>query len=302
MTPHHLVLATALISDYPLRPEFEDEASFKGQIYHSSNHKSASLTSDLANKRVAIIGAGPSGFDIAQDFANCGAKGVTLIQRSPLFVASLEAQEKFVLPAWKMMPLADADLTSTSMPLSIALTLMVGATQMMAQHDAQLLSGLETAGLSIKKGEDGMGLLHHQLLKGGHFYIDQGAGQMILDGRIEIERCLEGVRGFEHDAVILADDTRIEADVVVVATGLQPLTTVAQEIMGEEFLTKIGKLGQLDEENERIAVSVFRTYALGLILIKSLAVLATVRCSRLLVHDRQFYLESNFLEAIGFTD
>src|SRR5262249_33388440 len=154
VTPHHLVLATALISNYANRPEFENENSFAGQIYHSNKHKSASQTPDIGSKKVVVIGAGTSAFDIAQDFVNCGSKDVTLIQRSPLFVVSLEAQEKVVLPAWKMMPMDDADLVSNSMPVPIALTMMVGATQAMAQHDAPLLSGLEKAGLSIKRGED----------------------------------------------------------------------------------------------------------------------------------------------------
>ena len=255
VTCHHLVLATALISNEPFRPEFENENLFTGQVYHSISHKSASLIPDLGSKEVAIIGASVSAFDIAQDFVNSGARDVTIIQRSPLFVLSLEAQEKFVLAGWKMMPIDDADLVGNSFPLPIALTLLVGATHMMSQHDAKLLSGLEKAGLSVKRGEDGIGLLHHQLLKAGHFYIDQGACQMILDGKIKIKRCQEGVKGFDHNAVILADGTRIEADIAVVATGLKPSPVVVQQIMGEEFMEKVGKIGTYDAENERIAVS-----------------------------------------------
>ncbi|KFZ03221.1 hypothetical protein V502_11126 [Pseudogymnoascus sp. VKM F-4520 (FW-2644)] len=221
VTSRHLVLATGLISNDPLHPEFENESSFTGQIYHSITHKSASLIPDLGTKKVAIIGAGTSAFDIAQDFVNCGVKEVTIIQRSPMFILSLEAQDKFVLAGWHMMPMNDADLAGSSFPLPIALTLLVGATQMMAQHDAKLLSGLEKAGLSVKRGEDGIGLLHHQLLKAGHFYIDQGACQMIVDGKIKIKRSKEGVKGFDQNAVILADGTVIESDIVVVATGFK---------------------------------------------------------------------------------
>ena len=267
VTTRHLVLATALISSEPLRPEFENESSFTGQIYHSVSHKSARLIPDLAQKKVAIIGAGTSAFDIAQDFVNFGAKEVTIIQRSPLFVVSLEAQENFVLAGWKMMPMNDADLVSSSFPLPIALTLLVGATYAMAQHDAELLSGLERAGLSVKRGEDGIGILHHQLLKAGHFYIEQGAGQMIVDGKIKVKRCQEGVKGFDPNAVILADSTRIEADIVVVATGFKPFSVVAQQIMGGEFMAKAGLVGELDEEMERIAVSFQLPWFLSFLLI-----------------------------------
>ena len=255
VTSRHVVLATGLLSSDPVRPEFENESSFTGQLYHSAEHKSASLIPDLAAKKVAIIGAGTSAFDTAQDFVNCGAKEVTIIQRSPLFVWSLEAQDKFVLAGWQMMPMNDADLAGSSFPLPIALTLLVGATQAMAQHDAKLLSGLEKAGLAVKRGEDGIGVLHHQLLKAGHFYIDQGACQMIVDGKIKVKRSQEGVKGFDSNAVILADGARIEADIVVAATGFKRSSDVAEGIMGKDFMAKVGPVGELDEEKERIAVS-----------------------------------------------
>ena len=114
LTSRHVVLATGLISDTPVRPEFENESSFAGQIYHSSSHESASLIPDLNEKKVVIIGPGTSGHDIAQDFVNCGAKAVTMIQRGPLFVLSQEAQDKFVLAGWQLMPTKNADLVGGS--------------------------------------------------------------------------------------------------------------------------------------------------------------------------------------------
>ncbi|KFX91454.1 hypothetical protein O988_07743 [Pseudogymnoascus sp. VKM F-3808] len=253
LTPRHLVLATGLIGHTPLSPTFSNQSSFTGQIYHSHSHASARLIPSLSSKKVVIIGAGTSAFDIAQDFVNNGAKDVTIIQRSPTFVLSLEAQDKFVLAGWNAMATADADLVGSSFPVPIALTLLVGATQMMAQHDAELLSGLEKAGLAVKRGEDGVGILHHQLLKAGHFYIDQGACEMVVDGRIRIKRSEGGVKGFDTNAVVLADGTAVEADVVVVATGFKPSSETAREIMGEEFMAKVGRMGELDEEKERIA-------------------------------------------------
>jgi hypothetical protein len=219
------------------------------------SHKSARLIPDVSAKKVAIIGAGTSAFDVAQDFVNYGAKEVTIIQKSLMFVLTTEAQDKFVLAAWQMMPSNDADLAGSSFPLPIALTLIVGATQAMVQHDMRLLSGLEKAGLAVKRGEDGIGLLHHQLLKTGHFYIDQGACQMIVDGKIKIRRSQEGVKGFEPYAVILTEGSKIEADIVVSATGLKLSFDISERIMGKEFLEKVGRVGELDEEKERIAVS-----------------------------------------------
>lgn len=260
VTPHHVVLATGLLSETPVRPEFENEVSFNGQIYHSASHQSASQIPNLEGKKIVIVGAGTSAHDIAQDFVTHGAKAVTMIQRGPQFVLSTEAQDNFVFAGWKMMPTKEADLVGTSFPQAIALTLIVGATQMMAQHDAALLAEMEKAGMAIKRGEDGIGLLHHQLLKGGHFYIDQGACKMIADGKIKIEQSQEGVKGFDQKSVVLGNGTRVEADVVVLATGFHPAGQLTERIMGKEFSAKIGEVGSLDEEDERVAVSVTSFY------------------------------------------
>ncbi|RDW62447.1 hypothetical protein BP6252_11880 [Coleophoma cylindrospora] len=253
LTPRHLILATGLLCETPDYPNFENESSFAGQIYHSVNHKSASLTPGLGEKKVVIIGAGTSAYDIAQDFVNHGAKDVTIIQRSPLFVLSMDSQDKFILAGWQLMSVEDADLVGNSFPFPVALTMIVGATYMMAQHDAKLLSGLEKAGLALKRGEDGIGLLHYQALKAGHFYIDQGACDMIVDGRIKIRRSQGGVKGFDESAIILDDGTRVEADITVVATGFKRHSGIAEEIMGDDIMAKVGQMGELDAETERTA-------------------------------------------------
>lgn len=77
-----------------------------------------------------------------------------------MFVLSLEPQSNFVLAGWQRMPMNDADLAANSFPLPIALTLVVGATKMMAQYDAILLFPLDKAGLAVKKGKDGIGPMH----------------------------------------------------------------------------------------------------------------------------------------------
>ncbi|KAJ6105561.1 hypothetical protein N7512_009078 [Penicillium capsulatum] len=79
--PKHVVLATGLFSDLPIRPEFPGEDSFKGQIYHALAHKSAALAPDLQSKKVTVIGSGTGAHDVAQDFANNGAETVTMVQR-----------------------------------------------------------------------------------------------------------------------------------------------------------------------------------------------------------------------------
>ncbi|GKZ20750.1 hypothetical protein AbraIFM66951_003051 [Aspergillus brasiliensis] len=257
ITPKHLVLATGLLSDIPIQPSFPGEATFSGQIYHTGTHKSATLLPEVQNKKITIIGSGTSAHDVAQDFVNAGAKSVTMVQRSPIFVTSLRSVEELQVKLWDTPGLntEDADLLGNSFPTAVVRTLSVGASQMMSVLDKDLLDGLEKAGMGIKRGDQGDSLVDHQLIKAGHFYIDQGACQMILDGRIQIRRCQDGVKGYSPTGIILADGTEVEADVVVLATGFERTDKAIERIMPREVLDRVdGTICSLDASQERVGV------------------------------------------------
>ncbi|GAD98503.1 conserved hypothetical protein [Paecilomyces variotii No. 5] len=254
MSPRHVVLASGLLSPVPIRPEFPGEETFKGQIYHSVKHKSARETSNLHEKNVVLIGPGTSAHDIAQDFVNHGAKSVSIVQRHPIFSFTTESCEKVMFSLWNTPGITteEADVIGCSFPLPVLRTLNVGQTQMMVQLDKDLLDGLEKAGMALKKGEDGVGLIDHQFLKGGHFYLNQGASPMIVDGRIKIYRCEDGVKEFTPDGLVLGNGTKIDADVVVLATGFNRNILTVEQIMGKKVREKVGDLGFIDEDMERI--------------------------------------------------
>jgi cation diffusion facilitator CzcD-associated flavoprotein CzcO len=253
LTPRHVVLATGLFDSETTHVEFPKQSDFQGQIYYSLEHKSASKTPDLANKRVAIVGTGTTSHDIAEDFHNHGAKEVTMIQRGPIFFLSRESLEEFFMMPFKMMSTEDADLMMNSFPAPVLRTLSMGMTQMMAQKDKVITDGLEKAGMAIKKGEDGIPFFDYMMGRFGRFYIDQGAAQLIIDGKIKIQRCEDGVKEFATDGVVLANGTKVDADVVILATGV-PLASASsiESIMGKEFGDGIGELGTIDDNNERV--------------------------------------------------
>lgn len=71
---------------------------------------------------------------------------------------------------------------------------------------------------------------------------------------------------------------------------------VAEWLMGKESMAKIDLVGELDEEKERIAVS----FSVSMVFCYSVnqlgfSVVATYRCLRILVYDRQLRLVSIFL-------
>ena len=255
--PRHVVLATGTFSDQPVIPEFAGQELFKGQLYHSNKHQSGSQVTDLSNKRVVVIGAGTSAHDIAQDFVASGAKEVSMVQRHPIFSFSVEALETLQLALWNMPELSteDADLVGNSIPLAVIRTMSIDLTQAITQFDKDMVDGLRAAGLALRTGEDGYGLADHQLIKGGDFYIDQGANQMIIDGRIKIHRCEEGVKEFHEDGLTLANGKKLEADIVVLATGYHRNIFTVEQFLGREVAEKMPNFGLLDKENERDGVS-----------------------------------------------
>ncbi|KAK2590851.1 hypothetical protein QQS21_011463 [Conoideocrella luteorostrata] len=250
----HIVLATGICSEAPIWPQFPGEKSYTGQIYHSSEHKSASQIPDLENKRITIVGCGASAHDIAQDLVNHGAKGVSIVQRHPIFTISLDSTEKFQMALWNTPGLSteDADLLANSLPTSLARAMAVGITKMMCENDKTLLDGLREAGMALRTGSDGVSFLDYQIVKTGCFYIDQGASQMIIDGKIKIYQCEEGVKEFNSSGITLRNDTDIDSDVVILATGYERCDQTVKSLMGEEVHSKIPGFGLLDNEQERI--------------------------------------------------
>jgi cation diffusion facilitator CzcD-associated flavoprotein CzcO len=255
----HVVLAPGIFSAEPIMPNFPDQDLFKGQTYHSKEHRSASLTADLQTKRVVIVGAGTSSHDIAQDFVNHGAKSVAMVQRGAIFSCSSSSMEKFMLPLWNTEGLTteEADIIGSSIPTAVARTMGFGITKLICEHDKDMIASLKVAGLAVKTGEDGGSILEHQLIKTGSFYIDQGANQMIIDGRIKVHQCDGGVQQFDYDGLILADGTHVDADIIIVATGFKRMDRNVKHIMGEDVYQRCGgtKFGHMDEEQERIGVS-----------------------------------------------
>ncbi|KAM3441328.1 hypothetical protein NHJ13734_002906 [Beauveria thailandica] len=251
--PRHVVLATGVYGDKPLMPELPGQDRFRGSIYHSSQLKSGSLVPDVSRKRVVVIGCSTSGHDVAQNFVDCGAQQVSMVQRHAIFTLSTGSWKTLQLGLWNTPGLTteEADTLGNSLPIAVVRTMSIGLTRAAAEMDKELLDGLRAAGMALRTGDDGYGLADHQLIKGGCYYVDQGACAMIADGRIRVHRCEEGVREMGETAVVLADGTSIEADVVVLATGFEKNIQHVRGLMGDEVADGLAGFGDLDAEQER---------------------------------------------------
>lgn len=140
-----------------------------------------------------------------------------------------------------------------SVPNPVAKRLQIEATQEIMQRDAALLRGLTAAGFAIDSGPDGSGLWMKFLSRGGGYYIDQGASQLIADGKIKIKQGQE-IRAAKAHSIVLADGAELEADEIVFATGYENMRETARKVFGDELAERLSDVWGFDDEGETRAV------------------------------------------------
>ena len=248
--PRHVVLATGLYS-MPFVPEISGAAEFGGTLMHSSLYRSGRK---FAGKKAVVIGASNSGHDIAQDLCEHGSD-VTMIQRSSTYVIN-SADFVGVLLAGRYEeggpPTADADRLSISVPNRMLLELAKYATQVVASIESELLSDLHRRGFEVGFGAGGAGITELFLQRGGGYYINIGAAQLIASGEITIKH--SGVAALTRDGLLCDDGAHLPADLVVLATGYHNIRENARRLFGDEVADRCATVWGLDDEGEMRSV------------------------------------------------
>jgi putative flavoprotein involved in K+ transport len=247
LRPAHVVLATGM-SGVPYIPRFRGTEDFSGTLVHSSRHTGGAA---YAGAKALVVGSGNSAHDIAQEFHEHGAE-VTLLQRSSTYVMSSENGIPTLFAGLYEEggpPTADADLIFASIPYPMLGELHRGATQQIAELDAELLAGLESRGFALDYGEDGTGLFLKYLRRGGGYYIDVGCSELIAAGKVAVKQGVE-IERFTSDGVEFSDGTSVEADIAVLATGYQNMRESARALFGDAVADRCTPVWGLDEEGE----------------------------------------------------
>ena len=249
--PTHLVLATGM-SGMPNMPQIPGAESFKGTLVHSSTHPGGE---SWRGKRCVVLGSNNSAHDIAADLWEHGAEEVTMIQRSPTVVVR---SEMLMEHAWgKLYSQAAleagisteiADLTLASTPFRLLPEMQKPVYEEIRKRDAELYSGLDRAGFRTHFGEDSSGLHSIYLRRGAGYYIDVGASQMIIDGRIKLEHGT--IDRLSENAVVFSDGKELQADLLVCATGYGSMNGWAAKLISQEVADKVGKCWGLGSDTK----------------------------------------------------
>jgi len=248
LKPKHVVLATG-VSGFPDIPAIDGAETFTGTIVHSS---AVNDGFDVRDKNVVVVGAGTSAHDIAQmSYVNGGR--VTMIQRSPITVVSLEPSAALPFGVYRnndgIRHIDDLDLIYASVPYDLVRRLQIGMSKTMMQLDEELLSGLRRVGFLLDNGHDDTGWVMKLFRYQAGYYLNIGASDLIVEEKIKLRSGVSVAR-LEESSVVLSDGSTLPADIVVFATGYQPLEKSVARLFGDDMAARVGPIYGIGNDGE----------------------------------------------------
>ncbi|OAX36107.1 putative dimethylaniline monooxygenase (N-oxide-forming), partial [Rhizopogon vinicolor AM-OR11-026] len=273
VTARHLIAATGvgtLGGATPVIPSIPGKRSFLGSILHSSQYKSPCI-----GHKVAVVGGGCSAHDIAQDLTNKGSRTV-LIQRSPTAVVSRETINRmlsgnFIYVGQDKLPTEIADRFYVALPLSKALRASKHDVDGGADIDRyvarqrlkwssshtlplrDLKEDLSRHGYLLPDAADSF--LHRLVVRRAGYYIDRGCAKLITTGKITVKSGRD-ISHFSPTGLVFDDGSRVEADLVIFATGYSRTTIkhVAESLFGPKVADAVRDVGGWDSDCEPAGV------------------------------------------------
>lgn len=143
---------------------------------------------------------------------------------------------------------------NSSFPNAIVKLLHQRVTPMIAEADRDILDGLRKVGFKLNMGEDGSGLLQLIWKKIGGYYLDVGASQKIIDGKIKLKA--DGhISRFTSTGLLFEDGSTLNADVVIFATGYRDAREAYLQLLPTYLHSAVQPIWGIDEEGELNSVS-----------------------------------------------
>ena len=246
-----LVFATGMSGKANV-PKFPGMEKFKGDQHHSSKHPGPDA---YKGKKAVVIGSNNSAHDICAALWENDVD-VTMVQRSSTHIVRSDPLMEIGLgdlyserAVEAGMTHHKADLIFASLPYKILHEFQIPVYEKIKEVDAEFYAGLEKAGFQLDWGADGSGLFMKYLRRGSGYYIDVGASQLIIDGKIKLAH--GQVTEIVEDGVILDDGTKLEADLIVYATGYGSMNGWVADLIDQETADRIGKVWGLGSDTPK---------------------------------------------------
>ena len=251
LRPKQLVFATGM-SGKPNMPRFQGMDTLQGR---AAPLLQASRPGCLRGKKAVVIGSNNSAHDICAALWEAGAD-VTMVQRStttscrsdPLMEIGLGAlYSEQALPRRHDHRKGRSDLRLAALP-DVDAVPKAGLRQD-PRGRRRFLRALEKAGFMLDFGDDESGLFMKYLRRGSGYYIDVGASQLIIDGKIKLRP--DRSRKSRSTGVVLDNGTEMPADVIVYATGYGSMNGWVADLVSQEMADKVGKVWGLGSDTTK---------------------------------------------------
>jgi cation diffusion facilitator CzcD-associated flavoprotein CzcO len=201
--------------DEPYRPEFPSIEQFTGEVVHPQFWPESL---DYSGKRVAVIGSGATAVSMIPSLTE-KAGHVTMLQRSPSYLLSVPRINPVVQAIRKMLPRRAAQAVVRLYNI-VATVLVYVVSRKAPRVTKRLLRVMATTRLPRGYPVD----VHFKprynpwdqrmcLILDGDFY------NVISEGRAEV--VTDHIDHVDAEGIVLKSGERIDADVIITATGLQ---------------------------------------------------------------------------------
>lgn len=252
MHPVQLVFATGM-SGVANKPHLPGQENFQGEIRHSSEHPGGAGDE---GKDVVILGANNSAHDIAADLVHNGARPA-MVQRSSTLIVRSDALMGHVLgPLYSEDAVENgidtdtADLLFASWPYKLLPAEQKKVFDVIREEDKQFYDDLTNAGFLIDFGDDDSGMFIKYLRRGSGYYVNVGASELVIDGRVPVYSNTT-IQEVKERSVVLTDGTEIPADVIVLATGYGSMNGWVEKIVSKEAADTVGKVWGLGSDTTK---------------------------------------------------
>jgi putative flavoprotein involved in K+ transport len=245
LKPRHVIFATG-VSAIPIKPNLPGLDTFKGEVMHSSEYVSGAK---WKGRKAVVLGTGNSGHDVAHDLCLSGVD-TTIVQRNTTLIVSLKEAQRVYDLYQEGTSVDDCDLIATASPYTVLRQGYQLTAEACAQADSKLLEGLKARGFRLDNGEpDNTGFQMKYLRRGGGYYFNVGASDLIVEGRIKL-RHHHDIERVVPEGLLMKDGSQIEADLIVAATGYKNQQDVVRHFLGDAVAERIGQVWGFDQGGE----------------------------------------------------
>jgi putative flavoprotein involved in K+ transport len=135
------------------------------------------------------------------------------------------------------------------MPYPVLLRAYQLSTAEMREADRDLLQGLEARGFRLAYGEDDTGFQMMYLRRGGGYYFNVGASELIISSAIRLLQFAD-IERFVAEGAQLRGGRVVPAELLVLATGYKNQQETVRLYLGDEIAERIGPVWGFDEGGE----------------------------------------------------